>query len=121
MRWTRKRSLHPSTFRSNWCMSGSWVKPTIEPRCCIHHAKWNSAMSSTLLNRRSRVYGAGLIALDIVITPDDRAARTYAGGTCGNVLTILSYLGWESFPIARLNGDAVSARVLADLHRWNVR
>ena len=68
-----------------------------------------------------RVYGAGLLALDIVMTPDERPAHTYAGGTCGNVLTILSYLGWESYPIARLNGDPMSARVLKDLSRWNVR
>jgi hypothetical protein len=78
-------------------------------------------MANTAKLNRPRVYGAGLVALDVVITPDERPAHTYAGGTCGNVLTILSYLGWESFPIARLNADAMSARVLADLQRWKVR
>ena len=28
--------------------------------------------------------------------------RYWAGGTCGNVLTVLSYLGWHASPIARL-------------------
>ena len=50
------------------------------------------------------VYGTGLVALDIVIGSDaNESAYHWAGGTCGNVLTILSYLNWTSFPIARLN------------------
>ena len=43
-----------------------------------------------------------------------------AGGTCGNVLAILSYLGWKTFPVARLNGDAASEIVRADLKYWGV-
>jgi sugar/nucleoside kinase (ribokinase family) len=65
------------------------------------------------------VAGTGLIALDVVVHTDVKEpARLYAGGTCGNVLTILSYLGWVSYPIARLNGDEASRYVLADLRRW---
>lgn len=67
------------------------------------------------------VYGTGLVSLDIVISADpDEPCYHWAGGTCGNVLTILSYLGWESFPIARLNGDTASIRVKADMKRWGV-
>ena len=68
------------------------------------------------------VFGTGLIALDLVVGLDASAdVQASAGGSCGNVLSILAYLGWSSFPIARLNGDAASDRVRADFRRWNVR
>lgn len=67
------------------------------------------------------IYGTGLLALDIVMSADQsQPLRSWAGGTCGNVLTILSFLGWDSYPIARLNGDAASLRVREDLRRWGV-
>jgi sugar/nucleoside kinase (ribokinase family) len=37
------------------------------------------------------------------------------------VLSILAYLGWEAFPIARMNGDPASERVRADMAQWGVR
>lgn len=71
---------------------------------------------------RPKVFGTGLIALDLVLGLDPHApVRSWAGGTCGNVLSILAYLGWEAFPIARMNGDPASDRVRADLAEWGVR
>lgn len=68
-----------------------------------------------------KVFGAGLIALDLVIGPDlDAPVRSWAGGTCGNVLSILAYLGWDAYPIARMNGDPASDRVRSDMARWGV-
>ena len=68
-----------------------------------------------------RVYGTGLLTLDLVFGPDDeQPARWFAGGTCGNVLAILSFLGWQSFPITRLNGDVASQIVRRDLMDWGV-
>jgi fructokinase len=68
------------------------------------------------------VYGTGLIALDIVIPAEPGSGLgAWAGGTCGNVLAILAYLGWEAHPIARLNGDTPSDWVREDLSRWGVR
>ena len=68
------------------------------------------------------MFGTGLIALDLVLGLDPQSpVRSWAGGTCGNVLSILAYLGWEAFPIARMNGDPASDRVRADLARWGVR
>lgn len=68
-----------------------------------------------------KVVGTGLVALDLVISADpQRPIQSWAGGTCGNVLSILAYMGWDSFPIARLNHDAAAARITADLERWGV-
>lgn len=65
--------------------------------------------------------GIGLLALDVVLTGDgDRQPRYFAGGTCGNVLTILSYLGWRTNPIARLSPGTATDRVLDDLHTRGV-
>ena len=70
---------------------------------------------------KPRVFGTGLIALDLVIGPvEDAPVRAWAGGTCGNVLSILAYLGWDSFPIARMNSDMASKRVRADMAHWGV-
>jgi fructokinase len=62
-----------------------------------------------------------LIALDVILSADPTIEPFFAaGGTCGNVLAALSYFGWDAFPVARLNGDAASELVRADLSRWNV-
>jgi fructokinase len=68
------------------------------------------------------VIGTGLVALDVVIA-DDAAAEPLlcAGGTCGNVLTALAFLGWDAYPVARLRADAASKRVIHDLTYWGVR
>ena len=71
---------------------------------------------------RPKVFGTGLIALDLVVGPDpETPVRSWAGGTCGNVLSILAYLGWDAYPIARMNDDVASDRVRADMKRWGVR
>lgn len=67
------------------------------------------------------VYGTGLIALDIVVTPSTvNAPRFWAGGTCGNVLAILGFLGLNPVAIGRLEKDAAGEFVSADLARWHV-
>lgn len=67
--------------------------------------------------------GTGFVAADVLMIGRDRvkANQTYAGGSCGNVLSILSYLNWTSYPIARLGGDPRAAAVLDDLKSFNVR
>jgi sugar/nucleoside kinase (ribokinase family) len=67
------------------------------------------------------VVGTGLVALDVVINSDvHRPPQLWAGGTCGNVLTILSYLGWQAYPVARLNEDMASKHLTRDLSQWGV-
>lgn len=66
-------------------------------------------------------FGAGLIALDLIVSAGSSSSfRAHAGGTCGNVLTALAYLGWGSYPIARLGDDPASQVVRADLSQWGV-
>ena len=65
--------------------------------------------------------GTGLIALDIVVNGDRKVPpRLWAGGSCGNVVIILSSLGWKSFPVARLGRDAAAERIVAELTKFNV-
>lgn len=72
--------------------------------------------------RKPVVIGTGLVALDVVIADNLLSDPILcAGGTCGNVLTALAFLGWESHPIARLRKDAASKRVMDDLKHWGVK
>jgi len=66
--------------------------------------------------------GTGLVALDVVL--NGRASKPigiWAGGTCGNVMAILSFLGWSSYPIARLKNDLFADMLLSDLESWKVK
>src|SRR4030043_1831428 len=66
--------------------------------------------------------GAGLIVLDVVINGDPKSPpKLWTGGSCGNVLTILSYLGWKSYPLARLRDDVAAEELVKDLKKWKVR
>ena len=70
---------------------------------------------------RPKVFGTGLIALDLVIGADPTTPmRSWTGGTCGNVLCILAYLGWDAYAVARMDEDAASGWVRADMRRWGV-
>ena len=71
---------------------------------------------------KSVIVGTGLVALDVVIADNMKMDPILcAGGTCGNVLAALAYLGWEAYPIARLRSDAASKRIIEDLKSWNVK
>ncbi|WP_145259630.1 carbohydrate kinase [Planctomycetes bacterium Pan216] len=72
-------------------------------------------------SRRPIAVGAGLVALDAVVSADvNIPVRYWAGGTCGNVLTSLAFLGWNSQPVARLGTGAASDLLLDDLRRWKL-
>lgn len=78
---------------------------------------------STVQKSRSTptAVGTGLLALDEVIGVDKSTpVRHWAGGTCGNVLIALRYLGWASKPVARLEPGDATDRLLADLRHWGV-
>lgn len=65
--------------------------------------------------------GSGFVALDIVFSERSNIPKYWAGGSCGNVMTILSYFGWRSYPVARLGHDPSGERVLEDLRHWGVK
>lgn len=65
--------------------------------------------------------GTGLIALDVILNGSPQTIpKVSVGGSCGNVLSILSYLGWTSMPIARLAKNEASSELVTDLKRWNI-
>jgi len=66
---------------------------------------------SAKTSRQRRVVGSGLIALDVLLEGGKAAAYQGLGGSAGNVLAILAYLGWASFPVARLGHDAAAKRI----------
>lgn len=74
------------------------------------------------MKSKPTIVGTGLLALDYVINANQHGpARVWAGGTCGNVLSILSHFGWESFPVSRLSEDDRSNYIRSDLQYWGVR
>lgn len=67
--------------------------------------------------------GTGFIVLDLIrqaIERNTTIERRYAGGSCGNVLAILSYLGVRSQAVGRIGDDAAGKELLADLKHWKV-
>ena len=51
----------------------------------------------------SSCWGVGFVAMDVIDVEGGRFAAV--GGSCGNVMAILAWLGWTAKPIARLGGD----------------
>lgn len=69
----------------------------------------------------STCIGAGFVALDwVCLDREVQPAQTFAGGSCGNVLSILAYLGWKAIPLVRLKNDSPAESLLRDLEEWKV-
>ncbi|MBL7759122.1 MAG: hypothetical protein JNK08_00330 [Sediminibacterium sp.] len=82
----------------------------------------NNQVSIVNQSAGNTILGTGLIALDAVLNgKPDMQPQYFAGGSCGNVLTILSYLGWNVYPVARLSDNIAGRILLDDFIRWNVR
>lgn len=78
-------------------------------------------MSTLCKNGTPIILGTGLLALDVVDSHNSgEPLRFWAGGTCGNVLLALRYLGWAARPVARLSADPLAETLIADLKRWHV-
>jgi len=74
------------------------------------------------VSKKSVCWGSGLLALDVILNGSPSTPpKLTAGGSCGNVMTILSYLGWSSYPVARLKNNEASEEIFADLKRWGVK
>ena len=70
--------------------------------------------------KQPAIYGTGFIPLDVVVDKNSGTENVYAGGTCGNVLSILAFFGWRASPIGRLKEDVAGALVRDDLEGWGV-
>lgn len=68
-------------------------------------------------SRRLRVAGAGFITLDVTLAAGSKLAYSGIGGTTGNVLSILAFLGWNSVPLVRLGRDRVGAAIHREFSR----
>ncbi len=72
------------------------------------------------LHKKPLIMGAGLMVLDIILNNGDTQPMFRAGGTCGNVLAGLSYLGWKSNAIARIGTDYAGKVMANDLSNCGV-
>jgi len=70
--------------------------------------------------RNPSIIGIGLLALDLLVQEASEDVIATAGGTCGNVMTIMASLGWRASPLARISADAAGVAVAKDLKYWNV-
>ena len=67
------------------------------------------------------IIGTGFLALDIIVNGStETPPKLQAGGSFGNVLTILSYLDFQTYPISRLADNKFSDLLLEDITHWNV-
>ncbi len=74
-----------------------------------------------MTDESSTILGAGLVALDVILNgAPTTPAKLCAGGSCGNVLTILSFLGWSSKPIARLSNNDATKNLFEDFKQFTV-
>ena len=71
---------------------------------------------------QGKIIGTGLIALDVILNGNiETPPKISTGGSCGNVLTILSFLGYESYPIARLANNEITRLILEDFNKWQIK
>lgn len=58
------------------------------------------------------IVGSGLVALDLVLPKDAfTPEKVSVGGSCGNVMSTLAWLGWRSFPVATVSEDLAGETV----------
>jgi fructokinase len=60
----------------------------------------------------------GFVAADIVEGSSEEFVA--AGGSCGNVLAILAWLGWKSYPVARMGKDWAAGVIRKDFDTHGV-
>lgn len=75
------------------------------------------------------IIGTGIFNLDIIVERDypqwplprpftDKVVLEEVGGTCGNVLSILAWMGWDAKPIACLDHSPEGLKITEDLKRY---
>ena len=85
--------------------------------------------NNTSLIMEKTVIGSGVNDLDSIVVRDhpawpqtrpftDRTVLEEVGGTCGNVMCILSWLGWKAMPEASLDDSPEGLNMADDLKRY---
>lgn len=75
-------------------------------------------------SRPHNAIGAGLLALDLILKDEEAVpmhTNVVAGGSCGNVMAVLAYLGWNTYPVAELGDNNATTLLCKDLARWGVK
>ena len=78
---------------------------------------------------KNTIIGSGNYNLDIIVVRDypewprmrpftDKVVLEEVGGTCGNVMCILAWMGWEARPLACLDGSPEGFMITEDLRRY---
>ena len=65
--------------------------------------------------------GAGTFPLDNLQEKNGKDVKTiyqHVGGTCGNVMSILAWMGWHTLPAARLDDSEAGLLIKADLESY---
>lgn len=67
--------------------------------------------------------GTGFIVLDVIRNSvgSSVSEKRFAGGSCGNVLSILAYFGWATNAVGRIGDDQAGRELLADIRKWGVK
>ena len=75
-------------------------------------------LSGLSTGKQASCWGAGFVAMDVVDVDGERFASV--GGSCGNVMAILAWLGWLAKPIARLGADVTGSFIREELRALGV-
>lgn len=78
---------------------------------------WTTAETKTT---RPSISGAGFVTLDVALDQASRVIYRGVGGTTGNVLSILAFLGWHSMPVVRVGTDHIGSSVLREFRELGV-
>lgn len=73
--------------------------------------RMKSAACSRSRSAELRAVGSGLIALDVILDETSSPITSAVGGSAGNVLAALAYLGWNSVPVCELGKDEAAEKV----------
>ena len=78
---------------------------------------------------KKTIIGSGIYNLDTIVVRDypewprlrpfaDNVVLEEVGGTCGNVMSILAWLGWDAKPLACLDDSPEGMKITKDLKRY---
>lgn len=72
------------------------------------------------MHRRFRCSGSGFVTLDALNNGVGDAFPISTGGSFGNVMLILAFLGWDTSPITRLGNDWAGQQILEEFQSQSI-